>query len=138
MEVFMTMQPYEERESLLWPFREFFPSMKSFAQSTGISMWEEEGDIVVEAALPGIDKGEIDLTFERGVLTICAQKTEKTEDKNRKYYQKSERSFMYTTHIPGELDENIEPQANLENGILQIRFKKHKRTAPRKIEVKGA
>jgi len=110
--------------------------MKTFAQSSGVSIWEEEGDIVVEASLPGIKNDEVDLTFEKSMLTICAQKKEEKEDTKKKYYQKAEHSFVYKLSIPGELDENIEPQASLDNGVLQIRFKKHKRSEPKKIQIR--
>jgi len=126
---------HEEDE--FWPFGDFhlFPSLKGLSQG-GISMWEEEENVVTEIALPGIKKGEIDLTFEHGLLTVCAQKAEETEDKNRKYFQRAERSFIYKLSIPGELDETAEPEASLNDGLLQIRFKKQKRLAPRSIEIR--
>jgi len=136
----MPFYPKKREEEEFWPFGEWtnqlFPSLKNFSQQSNVSVWEEEGDIVVEAALAGIRKDEVDLTFEKGVLTICAQKKEEKEDKNKRFYQKAERSFSYKLAIPGELDEQTEPQASLNDGILQIRFKKHERTAPKTIEIK--
>ncbi len=125
---------YEEEE--FWPFgdwsRQLFPSL-GMAQTGGISMWEEESYVVTEAALPGIKKEEIDLSFEHGLLTICAQKK---ENKEKKYYQKAESSFVYKLLIPGELDENTQPDASLKEGQLQIRFKKQEKKAPRTIEIR--
>jgi len=128
---------YEEEE--FWPFgdwsRQLFPSL-GIAQTGGISMWEEENHVVSEVSLPGIKKEEIDLSFEHSLLTICAQKKEEKEDKERKYYQKAERSFVYKLSIPGELDENAQPDASLKDGQLQIRFKKQEKKAPRTIEIR--
>jgi len=127
---------YEEEE--FWPFgewsRQLFPSLG--AQPSGISMWEEENHVATEVALPGIKKEEIDVSFEHGLLTICAQKKEEKEDKSRKYYQKAERSFVYKLTVPGELDEHAQPEASLKNGQLQIRFKKKQKAAPRTIEIR--
>ena len=136
------MQPYEQEESFLWPmgempiFRGFLPSFRG-ATGSDLSVWEEKDHVIVEAPLPGISTDGIDLTFERGVLTIRGQKKEEREDKDRKYFHKSSSSFVYRLTIPGEIDEAAEPEAKLENGVLRISFKKHRRAVPRKINVKG-
>jgi HSP20 family protein len=135
------MQQYEPEEaSLAWPFSEwpFHPLSRHFLPSSGLSVWEEKDNVVVEAALPGIGPGEAELTYERGILTIRGNKKEEKQDKERKYYQKSSSSFVYRLSVPGELDETAEPEAKLTDGVLQVRFKKHHRAAPRKINVKGA
>lgn len=132
------LQPYEPEESSWaleeWPFtRALFPSMHHFLPSSGVSIWEEKDEVIVETSLPGIRSGEVELTFERGVLTVRAQKKE--ESKDRKYFQKSSSSFLYRLTVPGELDETAEPQAKLADGMLVVRFKKHKKATPRKINI---
>ncbi len=134
------MQPYEPEELSLWPWegpfsRSFFPSLRNLIPSTELSVWEEKDDVVVEAGLPGIKAGEVDLSFEKGVLTIRAERKEEKEEKERKYFQKSSSTFVYRLSVPGELDETVEPKANLSNGVLQVRFKKQKRSVPKKINV---
>ena len=134
------LQPFEPEESSWaleeWPFtRSLFPSMRQFFPTSGLSVWEEKDEVVVETALPGIKTGEVELTFERGVLTVHAQKKEEKESKDRKYFQKSSSSFLYRLNVPGELDETEEPQAKLNDGVLTVRFKKHKRATPRKINI---
>ncbi len=132
-----TPQPYISSEEFLsWPFANW-PSLKSLSsQSSGLSLWEEEGEIVVEAALPGIKSENINIVFEKGTLTIQGSKKEEKDDKAKKYYHKSDTSFEYALKVPGEIDDHQEPHATLTDGVLQIRFKKHQRSTPRKISVK--
>ena len=137
------MQPYEQEEHLFWPMGEwplmrgFMPTFRSPLAGSDLSVWEEKDHVIVEAPLPGIAADGVDLTFERGVLTIRGQKKEEKEDKERKYYHKSSSSFVYRLSIPGEIDEAAEPEAKLDNGILRVSFKKHKKAMPRKINVKS-
>lgn len=135
------LQPYEEPEELsLWPFGEWtrglFPSVRGAMSSSELSVWEEKDDVVVEAPLPGIKPNEVDLNFEKGTLTIRASRKEEKEDKDKKYFHKSSSSFVYRLTVPGELDDSVEPEANLNDGVLQVRFKKQQRTLPKKINVK--
>jgi HSP20 family protein len=137
------MQPYEHEESSFWPadwpfIRGFMPSMRGFFPSSNISVWEEKDRVMVEAPLPGIKAGDVELTFEKGVLTIRAQKKEEKEDKERKYFHKSDASYVYRLSVPGDINESSEPEAKLENGIIHICFKKQNTTRPRKINVKGS
>ena len=139
------MQPYEHEESLFWPMssewpflRGFMPAFRNPIAGSDLSVWEEKDHVIVEAPVPGIGSDDVDLTFERGVLTIRGQKKEEKEDKDRKYFHKSSSSFVYRLTVPGEIDETAEPEAKLDNGILRVSFKKHKRAMPRKINVKGS
>ena len=76
------LQPYEQEEHPFWslaewPFmRTFMPSMRGFFPSSDVSVWEEKDHVMVEAPLPGIAAGDVELTFERGLLTIRGQKKE--------------------------------------------------------------
>lgn len=129
------LQPFESEESL-WPFHHNWPIMKGLLQSSNdISIWEDKDAVVVETALPGVSKENVELIYEKGVLTVRGEKKEEKQDKDRKYYQKSSSSFVYRLSVPGEIDDSVEPEAKLNNGVLQIRFKKHLRSQPRKINV---
>ena len=137
------MQPYEQEENLFWPISEwpllrgFTPAFRGSLSGSELSVWEEKDHVIVEAPLPGITSDGVDLTFERGVLTIRGQKDDEKEDKDRKYFHKSSSSFVYRLAVPGEIDETADPEAKLEHGVLRVSFKKHKRAVPRKINVKS-
>jgi len=133
------LQPFEPEELWLqeWPFRNLFPSSHQSFGTSGISAWEEKDHIMIEVALPGMKKEDVELVFERGVLTIRAERKETEEDKDRKYFQRANHSFLYRLTVPGELDEVAEPEAKLRDGMLLVRFKKHKKATPRTISVQA-
>ena len=74
------LQPYEQEEHPFWslsdwPFmRGLLPAARGLFPSSELSVWEEKDRVIVEAPLPGVIAGDVDLTFERGILTIRAEK----------------------------------------------------------------
>jgi len=121
-----------------WPFGSFRFPMTNFPTMTAspeISVWEEDKDVVVEMATPGVKAEDVEMTMEKGILLVRANKKEEKADKTKKYYQKSSSSYVYRVSIPGEIDEKQEPKATMKDGMLQVRFKKSERTMPKKINV---
>jgi len=105
-------------------FTNWAAAPSAFASDLSICEDQEKNAIIVEAALPGVNKEDVDITFEKGVLTIRASTREKEEDKKRKYFRKRNSSFMYRMTVPGNIDESQEPKANLSNGVMYVEFKK--------------
>ena len=124
------------------PFGDFrFPSMNFPAMSTHapeISIWEEDKNVVVEVATPGVKPEDVEMTVEKGILLIRAHRKEEKTDKSKKYYQKSSSSFVYRISIPHEIDEKCEPKATLKDGMLQVHFKKSEHKSPKKINVQSS
>lgn len=109
----------------------------SFTSSApnGLSLAEDDKHVYVEAAVPGVDAKDIDITFEKGVLRIVAEsKVEEREGK--KYFRRATSSFSYQVVIPSEIDMNTEPEAEVKNGVMHISFTKSAKVQPKKIAVK--
>ncbi len=100
----------------------------------GLSVSEDEKNIYVEAAVPGIDPKDIDVTFDKGVLTIRAQKTD--EEKGKKYQRKATSTFLYRVQLP-EIEQKAEPAAAHKNGVTTVTFAKRSEAKPKKIVVKA-
>ena len=100
-----------------------------------LNVYEDERSVVVEAALPGLNKEEVDVIFHEGVLTIRGNKKEEAEDQKRKYYQKADRTFNYQMAVPGLIDENEDPKAEFKNGITKVTFHKQKKAEPKRIVI---
>ena len=107
-----------------------------FTTASDLSISEDESSVYVEAALPGLNQKEIDVTFHEGVLTIRGNKKEEEPDKKRKYYRKANRGYTYQLVVPGNIDEQKEPEAEFKNGIMTIIFAKQRREEPKKIQIK--
>lgn len=102
---------------------------------SGLSVYEDDKNIYVEAAVPGIEPKDIEVTFDRGLLWIKAEAKE--EEKGKKYYRKASRSYSYRVAVPGEIDEKTEPSATCKNGVMTVVFAKKAKAQPKKIAVKS-
>jgi len=101
----------------------------------GLSVSEDSKNVYVEAAVPGIDPKNVDVTFEKGVLWIKGEMKEE-EREGKKYYRKASSDFSYRVTVPGEVDWNEEPVATYKNGMMKVIFAKSPKTQPKKIAVK--
>jgi HSP20 family protein len=104
--------------------RQFFQQFPEGYMKSDIR--ELENSYVVEAELPGIDKDNINIEFDNGVLTIEGKQSSSNEEKDdtgrvihsERNYSNFKRQFSF-----GEIDEeNI--SANFDNGILKISLPK--------------
>src|SRR5438128_1993291 len=77
-------------------------------EQSGLSVFEDEKAVYVEAAMPGLDANNIDITFQNGMLVVQGNKKEEQEDKKRKYYRRANRSFFYQMAVPGDINDKEE------------------------------
>ena len=123
------------RPSIWEEFEEEFPEL---TMTEGIDMYEEDGKIVVKAAVPGVKPENVEVTFEDGVLRIRAKEEEKEEDKKKRNYYRMDRvvSFDYTVTIPRPVDVSS-LEAEVENGVVKVSAKIAEEAKPKKIPVKA-
>lgn len=106
--------------------------MEPFHENSGVSVSEDDKHVYIEAALPGITPEEIEMNYDRGMLSIKADKKEESEDKKRKFYRKAHKSFFYQVAVPGTFDEKNLPEAVCKNGVLKVVFNKLKNGSVKK------
>lgn len=100
-----------------------------------VDVIEQQDHYVLKADLPGIDRKNIEITFEEGALTLKGERSE-SAGSNHDGYQRIERScggFQRTFRMP----ENINAEAitaKSENGVLEVCVPKQEK-AQKKIEV---
>lgn len=104
------------------------------AWRTPASLWEAEDHLHLEIDAPGVAKDAVDVTFDKGVLTV---KLERPQPEDRKYYH-NERTFGSVSRsvtLPDTVDpESIEAQLN--DGVLRVSIAKLPEAQPKKIELK--
>ncbi len=105
-------------------------------QSNGLSISEDDKNVYVEAAIPGINPKDIEVTMDRAMLWIRGQAREEEQDKKRKFYRRAAQEFSYRIAIPKNVDANVEPQVSYENGMIRITLAKTPQTPPKKLTVK--
>jgi HSP20 family protein len=106
------------------------------ATPSGISIYEDDKNVYVEAAVPGIDPKNIEVTFDKGYLWIKGESKEEEKDTKKKYYRKAERSVSYRVAVPGEIDTAAEPEATYKHGVMTVAFPKSPKSQPKSIKVK--
>lgn len=98
---------------------------------------KEEGDrFVLYADLPGIDPDDIEVSMEKGLLTIKGERRSESSEETERYSRVERRygSFHRRFALPDSADpEGI--QAHGRNGVLEITIPKRPETAPRRIQV---
>lgn len=100
-----------------------------------LDVYETENEVVVKASIAGVDEEKVEMSYEKGILTItAAEEEEKSEGK--KYYKKSSRSYSYRVAVPGNIDLKKEPEAKVKNGIVTVTFQKAEEEKPKKISIK--
>lgn len=102
---------------------------------------ETERGYALDVELPGFDKSEIDLSLEKGYLTICAKKAESKEEGDKsdgKYLRKERRIQCSRSYYVGEGLTEDDISAKYDNGILSVDIPKEKtkKIEARKIEIK--
>ena len=90
-----------------------------------VDVYEKDGNWTIKAALPGIQRDEIDLGIEDHVLEITVAKKNAKREENANYvlrelsYGKLSRTFR----LPRGIDKE-KPNAELKDGVLKVTFPK--------------
>lgn len=123
---------------LLHPLRDpFFTRSLSFERTipNGMTMYEKDGSVVVEAPLPGLSENDVEITLDKDILSIQGKRSvEEAEDEETKYYYRSSNNFSYHIGLPDTIDQS-EPEATFKNGMLRIVFDKKAESQPRRINL---
>ena len=75
--------------------------------SPSVDIFETEGEIVVKAELPGMDRKDIQLNLENNVLSLRGERkfTKETKDENYHRIERSYGVFSRSFSIPATVDE---------------------------------
>ena len=138
--------PYTRKRNVTFynPFDELDDMQRRFFGETAVRDFKtdirDEGEhYLLEADLPGFKKEDISVNIEGDTLTIRAERTERTDEKDSKgNYIKRERSygsFSRSFDMTGIRVEDI--AAAYENGVLKLTLPKRQETLPtsRKLEI---
>ena len=102
-----------------------------------VEITENDKAYTVKAKLPGVEKEDVDITVENGVLTIKGKKESKTEEKDEKVHRTecSYGSFVRSFTLPHSVKPD-DVDAEYKDGILHMTLPKSEEAMPKQIEVK--
>ena len=101
-----------------------------------VDIKEEDARFVIFADIPGVDPKDIEITMEKGILSIKGERKGETTEQNGKLtrIERSHGSFYRRFALPDSANaEGI--QATGRNGVLEISIPKRAESAPRRINV---
>lgn len=94
-----------------------------------------DGELVLRFDVPGVDPEKIDVTVDRGVLTVSATREEtRTEGESPVVRERLFGSFRRRVRLAENLDADAIEASN-NDGVLEIRIPVREEAKPRKIEV---
>ena len=102
--------------------------------------------VEIFAFAPGIDPAKLDVTVDKGLLTITGERQRRTSTEadpnarsNVNVYarERSEGKFRRVVSLPEDADPD-RVSATYRNGVLRIQVQKREASRPRRIEVKDA
>ena len=145
--------PFFDRDTFLTPFDKIFDQMvqsqfPDITKSVGVNpyagtaypkvnVYEYEDKVGIIAEIPGLNKKQLEVSVEEGVLTISGDKHSSFEDKGATVLRRElkQSSFRRQFELGDELDgDNI--SADFKDGILSVSVPKLEPELPKKHTVK--
>ena len=150
---FRTGIPFFDRDTFLTPFDKMFDSMvesqfPEVVKSVGVkpyqgsaypkvNVYEYDDKVGIVAEIPGLNKKQLNVEVEDGVLTISGDKHSTFEDEGAKVLRRElkQSSFKRSFELGEQLDgDNI--NANFKDGVLSVSIPKIEPEKPKKTFVK--
>ncbi|QEG33548.1 Hsp20/alpha crystallin family protein [Bythopirellula goksoeyrii] len=107
------------------------------AGQTPAGLWEDDGSYHIELDVPGVTRENVEITLDKGTLSISAERKHEESEATRKgwreerFYGKVTRAFS----LPDTIDsESV--SAELTDGVLRVTIAKSPAAQPKKIDVK--
>ncbi|HKU43535.1 MAG TPA: Hsp20/alpha crystallin family protein [Polyangiales bacterium] len=112
-------------------------AMIAFDWAPAVDISENNEEFILKAELPGVNKDDVKVAVEDGVVRIEGERKQEKEEKDKKFHriERSYGSFMRTFGLPGNIDE-AKIQAQFKEGVLTVRLPKSSAAKPKAIEVK--
>ncbi|MGD8999134.1 MAG: Hsp20/alpha crystallin family protein [Granulosicoccaceae bacterium] len=145
------MSPFEEMDRLfesyfprgwLRPFRFEWPSFPELpmpfeGKAPHVDIIERKNQVVVKAALPGVDKKDIDISVTKNAVTIKGSTSHEEKEEKEDYYRSeiSRGSYCRSMILPAEVDET-KAKAKFKDGILELTLPKLKKEKEKRRSVK--
>jgi HSP20 family protein len=111
-------------------------SMNGAGWAPACNVYENEQGFHVEVALPGLDRRDIEIVFEDGVLIVKGERKGENPENARRYFAQEigwgtfSRSFRLPTYVDPE-----KVSASYKDGILTFTMPKREEAKRRRIQI---
>lgn len=113
------------------------PLLSTFTlEEPPVDMYQENGMIVVKAAIPGAKLEEISVSLDGDVLTLRREARAEKEEQEKDYYKEQQcSSFVRRIPLPEPVDSG-KAEAELKDGMLIIMLPRSAQAATKQIPIK--
>ncbi len=101
-----------------------------------VDIFEQSGNIVLKAELPGVDPKDVDIRLENNVLTLRGDRKFSSEVKRESYHrvERSYGSFSRSFTLPSVVDQQA-IKAEYKDGVLQVTLPQREEAKPKQIQI---
>ena len=114
----------------------FGPAIVNRAAAMPLDGVRRDGDVLLRFDVPGIDPESIEVTVDRGVLSVSVKRQEERGE-NDKFFVRERTMGTFTRRL--YLSKNLNSdavEAAYHNGVLEVRIPVLEQAKPRKVEVR--
>ena len=116
--------------------RAFGPAAISRTTVMPLDAVRRDGDVQLRFDVPGIDPESIEVTVDRGVLSVSAKREEERAE-NDKFFVRERTMGTFTRRLYLSKNLNADAvEAAYHNGVLEVRIPVLEQAKPRKVEIR--
>jgi HSP20 family protein len=104
-----------------------------------VDIFERQDHLVIRAEVPGLNREDMDVRIENGVLTLHGERKRETEvNKDNAFrMERSYGSFTRSFSLPTTVDA-AKVAATYKDGVLEVSVPKMETAKPKKVEIRAA
>jgi HSP20 family protein len=104
-----------------------------------VDIVESESEFLLLAELPGVNKNEVKVSIEKGILTLTGQRGQDNESRGLRHHriERAYGKFARSFAVPESVDEQ-KLSAEFRDGLLKIHLPKAEKAKPRSVEIRVA
>ncbi len=101
-----------------------------------VDIHEDDKEYLIKAELPEVEKDQVKVTVENGVLTLSGERKLEQEERNAKHHriERFYGSFARSFVVPDNAD-GSRITADFKNGVLRVHLPKSEEAKPKQIEI---
>jgi HSP20 family molecular chaperone IbpA len=113
--------------------REEMRAAENYLRPT-VDIFETEENITLVADMPGVEKEDLDINLERGILTV--QGIVIPVDRGKKLFREFSLAGYYRQFQLPDVVDSEKTSAEFKNGVLTLTMPKSEAAKPRRIEIR--
>ncbi len=135
--------PFREFDDLIGRYNRVLGSTPAIRRDAGLEEWrpmanisETDKEYLIKAELPEVDKKDVEITVNDGVISIKGERKLETADESEKQHriEFSYGSFTRSFSLPADVDEQA-IHAESKDGVLKIHLPKTEIKQPKPIAI---